>query len=169
MSEELSIRAATPEDRAAIREVNLQAFRTPEEGTFEKLLSREDTVALVAVLADGTVAGHVIFTPAVIDAVSGPVAGMGLGELAVRPEIQRRGIGAQLANAGLAVLDAAGCPFCIVVGHATYYPRFGFERGSLRGLTCQWPRVPDASFMVRTGDAALMQGVKGVARFVGIR
>jgi putative acetyltransferase len=90
---------------------------------------------------------------------------MGLGELAVLAECPRHGIGTRLGEAGLAALRAAGCPFCIVVGHASYYPRFGFEPGSRRGLACQWPKVPDASFMVAVLDEAAMRGMTGIARF----
>jgi putative acetyltransferase len=159
------IRPAAPADRAAIREINRQAFRTAQPGTFERLLETcADALALVAE-ADGRVLGHVIFTPALVGSGGRVVSGMGLGELAVLTEFQRRGVGTRLGEAGLAALRAAGCPFCIVVGHASYYPRFGFEPGSRRGLACQWPKVPDASFMVAVLDEAAMRGVTGIARF----
>lgn len=160
-----TVRPAGPADRAAIREINRQAFGTAVPGTFEKLLATlDDAVALVAEL-DGQLLGHVVFTPARIEAPGRTLHGMGLGELAVLPAHQRQGIGRRLAETGLARLAAAGCPFCIVVGHATYYPRLGFERGALHGLHCQWPRVPEESFMVRVLDAAALRGVTGVARF----
>lgn len=63
---------------------------------------------------------------------------------------------------------ALNCPFCIVVGHAGYYPRFGFARGSLHGLRCQWDKVPDASFMVCVLDEQAMQDVSGTARYIAI-
>ena len=165
------IRDVRSADLCAIREINQVAFRAEEPNSFERMLQQgaPGVVARVAVIGDDQVVGHVIFTPATISAAGGDIPGMGLGELAILPECQRRGIGTQLTNAALAELDAANCAFCIVVGHATYYPRFGFERGSLRGISCQWPKVPDASFMVRIGDENLMRGIKGTARFVGIR
>lgn len=165
MSLPCTVRRATPADGAAIREVNRQAFGTVAAGTFEKLAATlGDAVALVAE-ADGAVVGHVVFTPARIEGGGHMLEGMGLGELAVLPAFQRRGVGTRLATAGLDRLAAAGCPFCIVVGHAGWYPRVGFERGSLHGLRCQWPKVPEESFMVRVLDAAALRGVTGVARF----
>ena len=167
---ETRIRDVRPADLRAIREINHAAFRAEQPQSFERMLQQgvPGVVARVAVTGDEQVVGHVIFAPARISLAGGDIAGMGLGELAIRPEHQRRGIGTQLTNAALAELDAANCAFCIVVGHATYYPRFGFERGSLHGISCQWPRVPDASFMVRIGVEKLMRGIKGIARFDGI-
>lgn len=160
------IRPFVPGDRDAIREVNRQAFRMNAPGTFEQLLaSRDDNLALVAEGADARLLGHVIFTPASIRMADREIAGMGLGEVAVLPEFQRRGIGTRLGHAGIEALRAARCPFVIVVGHAAYYPRFGFRPGSQLGLHCQWEKVPDASFMGLILDEVAMRGVSGVARF----
>lgn len=160
------IRSFLPDDRAAIREINRQAFRMPAPGTFEKLLdSLDDALAQVAVGPGGIIVGHVIFTPALINAGGSEIRGMGLGELAVLPEFQRQGVGTLLGNAGLDALRAGGCPFVIVVGHASYYPRFGFRPGTSLGLRCQWEKVPAESFMAMYLDENAMRGVTGVARF----
>lgn len=173
---ECTVRAAVAADLPGIREVNRRAFRMEVAGTFERLLAAGDVaLGFVAVAPAGDasagptaserVLGHVIFTSALIELPGREVAGMGLGELAVLPELQRRGIGTRLGTAGLAALRAAGCPFCIVVGHAAYYPRLGFVRGSRHGIACQWPKVPDESFMIAVLDGAVMQDVRGTARF----
>ncbi len=160
------VRPATAADLPAIREINCLAFRMPEPGSFEKLLARgAGTIARVAVDPEARVLGHIIFAPVGIAMPGREIAGMGLGELAVRPAVQRQGVGTRLGQAGLAALAAAGCPFCIVVGHASYYPRFGFEPGSRRGLRCQWDKIPDAGFMVRIFDEEALRGVTGMAKF----
>ena len=53
-----------------------------------------------------------------------------------------------------------------MLGHPEYYPRFGFERTSAHGLSCQWAGVlePEA-FMVLILDALWMESVSGVARY----
>ena len=157
------------QDLPGIRQVNQKAF--PDTGGakvfYQIRQTGTDIVSLVAV-DDGTVIGHVLFCPATIATESGEVRGMGLGELAVLPEFQRQGVGTKLTNAGLDILRAGNCPFVIVVGHATYYPRFGFRPGSQLELACQWESIPDESFMALILDQEAMDGVAGVARFVGI-
>lgn len=150
-------------DIAAIADINAQVF---DGGTpaFHRLRQSPDPdlVSLVAE-RDGEVLGHVFFSPVTIDSTP-PVAGMGLGELAVRQHCQRQGIGAALTRAGLEALGARSCPFVIVVGVPAYYPRLGFEPGAKHGLRCQW-QVPPESFMVYVLDPAAMAGVTGVARY----
>jgi putative acetyltransferase len=166
MSGGIDIREYAKADREAIREINRQAFRMAAPGTFEKLIAAlDDARAWVAVAADGCAVGHVIFTPALATGSRGEIRGMGLGELAVLPQFQRQGIGTLLGNAGIAALRSAGCPFIIVVGHAGYYPRFGFRPGASLGLACQWDKVPAETFMALLLDEAAMQGASGVARF----
>jgi putative acetyltransferase len=53
----------------------------------------------------------------------------------------------------------------VLVGHPTYYPRFGFERASNYGLVCEYSQAPDDAFMINVLDRQRMQGVKGTVRF----
>ena len=54
--------------------------------------------------------------------------------------------------------------FIIVLGHATYYPRFGFEPASRYDIRCEW-NVPDEVFMILVLNASELDGVTGVARY----
>ncbi|MGH8284998.1 MAG: GNAT family N-acetyltransferase [Steroidobacteraceae bacterium] len=87
-----------------------------------------------------------------------------LGPMAVLPEYQRQGIGSKLVEAGNQRLKDAGCPSVIVVGHADYYPRFGFRPASAHRIECEW-EVPDNVFMLLVLDQTKMQGVSGLARY----
>lgn len=166
MNAAVTIRRYATGDQPAIREINRQAFDMSAPGTFEKLLATlPDSAAWVAVGAGGRILGHIILTPATVEAAGRQVQGMGLGELAVLPDFQRQGIGTRLGTEAIAALRAAGCPFVIVVGHGPYYPRFGFRPGSQLGLCCQWEKVPDANFMALVLDEAAMREAAGVARF----
>ena len=122
----LITRCETPADIAAIREVNLQAFgKTYEPDIVEAI--RSDPAAwlphlsLVAVDDDGVI-GHILFSRVHIN--STPV--LSLGPLAVLPDHQNQGIGGALIQAGLTATRAAGEHLVILLGHPTYYPRFGF-------------------------------------------
>jgi putative acetyltransferase len=96
--------------------------------------------------------------------VGGNITGAALGPMAVLPERQRQRIGSKLIEAGNQKLKNAGCPFIIVVGHAGYYPRFGFRPASEHGIKCQWD-VPDDVFMFLVLDQAKMEGVSGLAKY----
>jgi len=85
--------------------------------------------------------------------------------MAVLPERQRQGIGSLLVQAGIDAMRERGCQFVIVVGHAEYYPRFGFVPASKHGLSCQWEGVPDEAFMVLILDESAMVGVSGTAAY----
>lgn len=166
----MQIRAQRPADLAAIQRINAQAFQREQAGAgvFDRMReTRTDLISLVAEV-DGRVIAHVLFSPARVMASAGEIAGLGLGQLAVLPEFQRQGVGSALTWRGLALLREAACPFSLVVGHASYYPRFGYVAGSTLGLRCQWPGVPDESFMVLVLDPVRMAGASGIARFDGI-
>ena len=90
---------------------------------------------------------------------------MGLAPLEVLPTHQRKGIGTALVQHGLRILRERGCPFVIVLGHPSYYPRFEFEPASRYGLKSQWEGVPGEAFMVIVFDREAMCGVQGVARY----
>lgn len=161
----ITIRDQAVTDLAVIQAINAEAFGRPGGGSplFDTFrATRQDIVSLVAE-RDGEMVGHILFSPATVDGTG--VHGMGLGQLAVLPSSQNAGVGTALGREGIARLRARDCAFAIVVGHADYYPRFGFRPGSQLGLRCQWPRVPDANFMALILDGTVMAGVTGVARF----
>ena len=69
-----------------------------------------------------------------------------------------------LVSGGSQKLKHAGCPFIVVVGHSTFYPRFGFRPASTCGIACEWD-VPDDVFMVLVLGQAKMQGVSGLVKY----
>jgi putative acetyltransferase len=159
---DITVRDERPEDIAAIREVNDAAFDQPLEGRIVDALRAHGAaqLSLVAVV-DGRLVGHILFSP--VTGCDGPT-GVGLGPMAVVPEFQRRGVGAALVRAALARLREAGCPFVVVLGHDSYYPRFGFVPASTHGLRCDW-EVPDEAFMVHVLDPEAMKSVSGVVHY----
>ena len=116
-------------------------------------------LSLVASL-DGSIVGHIMFSPA----RTGSVTGAALGPMAVAPDLQRRGIGSRLVEDGIATLKQDDCPFIVVVGHPGFYPRFGFTPADTIGLTCEW-NVPRDVFMALVLDPAAMRGVAGIAKY----
>ena len=146
--------------------MNEQAFETSTEAGIVDTIRENcpDTLALVAE-DDGEIVGHIFFSPAEIEWSGKVIRGMGLAPMAVRPDRQRQGIGAQLVKAGLEILEEKGCSYVIVLGHPGFYPKFGFKPASKYGLTCQWEGVPDEAFMILILDEDRMSGVAGVVRY----
>lgn len=155
------IRQQQTADIPRIREVNIQAFRQPEEADLVDTLRKrcQEILELVALCGDEVV-GHILFSPATIACRERTVTGAALGPMAVAPRHQRQGIGTELVKNGVSILRERGCPFLVVIGHPAFYPRFGFRPASQFGVHCDWD-VPDAVFMLMVLAAEEMQGVKG--------
>lgn len=81
------------------------------------------------------------------------------------PEFQRQGIGSGMVWEEIEILRGQGMLFRAVLGHPEYYPVFGFEWASLRGIRSQWEGVPDEAFMVLILDQKIMAGVNGHRQF----
>ena len=158
------IRAEEPRDQAAVRHLNEVAFGNgPEAVVVDKLRASCSNYVSFVAIDQGTVIGHILFTPATLD--NGALAGMGLAPMAVLPSHQRQGIGSLLVRHGLEHLRQSGCPFIIVLGHPEYYPRFGFERASHYKLQSQWEGVPDEAFMVVVFDRDAIPEAGSIARY----
>lgn len=82
------------------------------------------TVSLVAE-QDGSVIGHVGFSPVLIDGED--IGWFGLGPVSVSPGLQRGSVGSTLIKEGLNKLASLGAQGCVVLGDPAYYGRFGFS------------------------------------------
>jgi putative acetyltransferase len=142
------VRPEQAEDALAVQQVVAAAFGRPLEAELVEALraSGRVTLALVAVLG-GEVVGHVAFSPVWVEAPEGAWEAVALGPLAVAPEHQRQGIGSALVRRGLEACRALGHGVVFLLGHPTYYPRFGFQPTARFGITCEFP-APDEAFML---------------------
>ena len=160
----MRIRPEEPGDIRAIHQVNRQAFETAVEASLVDALRRraQPLISLVAVV-DDEVAGHILFSPVTLSSDPGARI-MGLAPMAVLPAKQRQGIGTALVRAGLEECRRLSFEAVIVLGHADYYPRFGFVPASRYGLTCEYD-VPDDVFMVLELSPGTLEGRSGVIRY----
>lgn len=140
-------RAETPDDIAAVRAVNLAAFPSAEEADLVDALRADasawiEGLSTVALDKTGAVAGHALLTRCTV----GGETALALAPCAVLPEHQRSGAGGAAIRAGLAAAAEQGENLVVVLGHAEYYPRFGFRPASGMGVTAPF-EVPDEAFM----------------------
>jgi putative acetyltransferase len=125
-----TIREELPEDFDAVRHLNRLAFGHDAEGRLVDLLRASgDAVASVVTLDDAKdeVIGHIMFSRIRIETATGYVNAVALAPMAVAPVWQRRGVGSELVRRGLDECCARGERIVSVLGHAAYYPRFGFS------------------------------------------
>lgn len=144
-------RRETPVDVDAVRAVNVAAFPTADEADLVDALRADPgawlELSFVATLADEIV-GHALLTRCHVD---GEPA-LALAPCAVVPERQGRGAGTAAIRAALEEARARGENLVVVLGHADYYPRFGFTPASARGVRAPFD-VPDEAFLTLSLDA----------------
>ena len=161
----LTIRPETQEDETPIHYVNQEAFgRNQEADLVNKLRKRGVlTVSLVAVQKTAVV-GHIAFSPVEITSEKSSFEALTLAPVAILPAHQNKGIGSQLVIAGLDECRRLGHEIIVLAGHPNYYPRFGFVRGSTKGIECEF-RVPDEAWMIAELKQGALAGRRGKVRF----
>lgn len=127
----MHIRPEQPNDIPAVTQITQQAFQNhPHSHQTEHLIIlalRSAGVLAISLVADQEtqIVGHIAFSPVQIS--DGSPHWYGLGPVAVRPDLQRQGIGKALIHQGLATLRSRGAAGCVVLGEPSYYSRFGFK------------------------------------------
>lgn len=161
----MTIEEEAPARFAEIRTVLAAAFGGEGEAELVERLRADGLVrrALVAV-EDGEAVGHVVFSDLAVEVDGRKVDAAALAPVAVRPDRQRRGIGAALIRAGLEALRRDGCEAVVVLGHPGYYPRFGFSATLARKLAA--PFAGDAFMAMDLAEGALA-GEAGTVRYPG--
>ncbi|MFI1072699.1 GNAT family N-acetyltransferase [Streptomyces puniciscabiei] len=134
-------------DAPAVRAVNLAAFSTAAEADLVDALRRDpaawiEGLSMLAVDGEGTAVGHALLTRCRV----GGQDALALAPCAVLPDRQRQGAGAAAINAVLDAARARGERLVVVLGHADYYPRFGFVPASRYGIRAPF-EVPDEAMM----------------------
>lgn len=134
------IRHARAADHPAIAEVNDLAFGQPAESALIARLRADGDVLFELVHeTDGAVDGHILFSRLWADREALFAA---LAPMAVRPELQKAGVGSALVQRGLETLREFGAHGVLVLGHRAYYPRFGFEAATAAKVVCPYAGSP---------------------------
>lgn len=133
MSDEVGIRAATAGDADAIDSVIRAAFAGTgfgHQGEAELVrMIDADGDALASLVAEesGVIVGHVLFSRMGVEADGAALSAAGLAPVSVVPDLQGQGIGDALIRFGIEVLREQGVAISFVLGHESYYPRFGYS------------------------------------------
>jgi putative acetyltransferase len=160
----ITIRPEGQLDISAIQNVNEQAFQGKIEAEIVARLRAQGKL-LVSLVAEvnGEIVGHIALSPVEIDN-GPPLSGVGLGPLAVQPGKQKIGIGSQLVQAALEKCREMRVDYVVVLGHPSYYPRFGFTPASRFGIRSIWP-VADEVFMALEIRAEALGEASGIVNY----
>lgn len=163
----ITVRAERADDRGAIRAVHRAAFgRDDESDLVDRLRTDPAYLAALSLVAecDGRVVGHIMLTRARVECAVDAVEALALAPMGVLPRMQRRGVGAALVHRALAEAENSGHQLVIVLGHAAYYPRFGFKVASMYGIGAPFP-VPDEAFLAVWLGTARPRVLNGTLRY----
>jgi len=127
------IRSEQVSDYHAITLINARAFQNSTsmaEAVLVNVLrgseSFDPDLSLVAV-SDNQIVGHVLFTPKRICIRGEILDAVLLAPVAVSPEFQKQGVGTLLIEEGHRRAKEKGYQMSLLIGHPSYYPRFGYR------------------------------------------
>lgn len=166
---QIIIRQETPADREAVHDVVRAAFGQADEAILVDRLRQNDAAFIPALSLVATVGseivGHILFTTIRIIEGNGTASpSLALAPVSVAPTYQRRGIGGMLIARGLETATQSGYTSVIVLGHADYYPRFGFAPARQWNIKAPFD-VPDTAFMALELVAGGLTGVNGTVAY----
>ena len=164
----LVIRQEAADDQHAVYEVVFAAFGKADEADLViRLRELPEVISLVAEL-DGSVIGHIMFSPVQLLDARGEPADLkiaGLAPVSVAPSHQRSGVGKALITSGLKECREFGYAACVLLGHPDYYPKFGFKPGlSTFGINSTYD-VPDPVFMALEFVKDSLKGRSGTIHY----
>jgi len=136
----LIIKETSSIDNKEILNVHRDAFENYGADEIEVLVSDllgdKSAMPIVSLMAysEGEAVGHILFTKATIENSNNNLSVYILAPLAVRKEYQNKGIGGQLIEEGRKRLKELGTDIIFVLGHITYYPKYGFINNSIKEI-----------------------------------
>ncbi|EON71817.1 GNAT family N-acetyltransferase [Lysinibacillus sphaericus] len=169
---EIVIRQEKVSDYKETEDVVRAAFAHEEmsDQTEHELVARlrnsaafQPQLSLVAV-ENKRIVGHVLLTKITIVNDQQVIDSLALAPVSVLPEFQHNGIGKLLITQSLSKAKELAYDSVIVLGHPTYYPKFGFKPASLWGIQSPF-EVPDNAFMAVELTENGLRNVSGIVEY----
>ncbi|MFX3673093.1 MAG: GNAT family N-acetyltransferase [Paenisporosarcina sp.] len=148
----MRIRTETINDFQQVFNLHYEAFenREDESKLVERIRFSTGFISELSVVAEnqGEIVGHILLSKAKIIQQNSEKEVIVLAPVAVKPDFQKKGIGGKLIEEGLKRAKDLGYGLVLLIGHPTYYPKFGFQPARNYGLELNQYKVPDNVFMV---------------------
>ena len=164
------IREERQKDFEKINQVVKAAFKNVEQSDHtehllvEKLRKSQayiPALSLVAQTPQGEIVGHLLLSKAHIINGSQSFEVLALAPLSVAPAFQRNSIGSKLIEVAHQRAKKLGYAAIVLLGHKDYYPRFGYKKASLFGVSFPF-NAPDDCCMVAELLKNALRGISGV-------
>lgn len=163
------IRTETKDDYKHVFNLNYLAFekRDDEAKLVERIRFSNFFIRDLSLVAEeqGEIVGHVLLSKAKIIQKNGEKEVLVLAPVAVNPTVQKKGIGSKLINEGLRRAKDLGYGLVLLIGHPTYYPKFGFQPANQHGIELTQFNVPEDAFMVCELIEGELQRTNGELRY----
>ena len=164
----IKVRQEQPQDYPIVEKVVEAAFADEkmsdqsEHLLVARLRKSKAFVPELSLVAEtnGQIVGHILLTKIQIKNDTRTYPSLALAPVSVLPEFQRKGIGSKLILKAHEAAQAVGFQSIILLGHADYYPRFGYERTSRYGIRLPFP-APEENCMVLGLQPEGLEGVSG--------
>lgn len=151
---EFVLRKENPSDYQQVEQLIEAAFRTAEHSDHREhlLVARlRKTTSFVPDLSivaesNGQLLGHVLLTKIQISNASENFDSLALAPVSVLPDFQGKGLGGALIREAHQVATQLGFGSVILLGHADYYPRFGYQKASTFNIRLPF-EAPDENCM----------------------
>ena len=166
------IRQEKKVDFQKVSEVVEQAFQYEEMSDHreyllvEKLRKTDAFIPELSLVAEHNkeIVGHILLTRVKIVNQHGSFDSLALAPVSVKPKYQNLGFGGQLITAAHRKATKLGFSSIVVLGHANYYPRFGYALAVKYGIELPfW--APDINCMVIALTKNGLNGVHGKVEY----
>lgn len=155
LSQAVHMRPREAHDDRAIARLVAAAFGGDEEVTLIEALRRDGDMLLELVAeAEREIVGHIAYSKLKVQSDGRPLRAAALAPVCAAPPHQRSGIGGALIRTSLATLERKGVELVVVLGHASYYPRFGFSNAAAKHLDAPYSGESFMALELRPGCLA---------------
>ncbi|MEM6297880.1 MAG: N-acetyltransferase [Bacteroidota bacterium] len=168
----MTIRQEQEADHKQVFEVIEKAFKgaaftdNAEHFLVERLRKSDAFIPELSIVAkiEGKLVGHILLTKLKIKSKTGAFPSLALAPVSVLPEFQNQGVGGKLILESHKKARELGYKSIVLLGHADYYPRFGYKKASDYGIQLPF-NVPKENCMVIELVENGLQGVSGIVEY----
>lgn len=167
------VRAENSCDFQIIDEIIIQAFRgaqhtdNDEHNLVRRLRASSSYIPELSLVAEteGGIVGHIAFSRiSICSSDNHIIESLALAPVSVCPQFQNIGVGSALIREGHRIAAKNRYESVVVLGHPSYYPKFGYQRASYWGIRPPF-NVSDEVYMAIELKVGALNKAEGVVKY----